>query len=575
MTSAPPSLVEALADRYRILDVIGQGGMATVYRAHDVRHDRTVALKVLHDDLAANLGPERFKREILIAARLQHPHILSVFDSGEAAGRLWFTMPFVNGETLRERLRRVGTLPMDIALRIAREAAQALTHAHKQGVIHRDIKPENILLTEDDDTLVADFGIARAVGDRSFEGGLTQTGSSIGTPTYMAPEQATGETMLDERVDQYALAAVLYEMLTGAPPFTGTTAAALVAARFSSDVPSMRAQRTEISGELDAAVLKALALKPHDRFPTISDFARAVAPNVTTPSPFSTASRPAVAPRSRRSTMIAAVVGVVALLGGTAAWWAGGRSPRAEGPVRVAVLPLENLGNAADAYFADGMSDELRAKLVNLPGVQVIARASSIRFAGSTKSPAEIADELGVRYLLTGTLRYGKRPDGASEVQVRPELVEIDGKGAPTTRWQGTYTELLSNATGLQAKIAEQVAAQLQVTLGAGDRARLAEPMTTNPEAYAAYLRAQSLFGIGTPEADRTRVAELERATSLDSRFATAWVELVRAIGTNFQNDPITDARIAQARRAAERAREVARGTLADHNAWYFFTAAS
>jgi serine/threonine-protein kinase len=571
VTAAPTPLVEALADRYRVLEVVGSGGMATVYRAHDVKHDRTVALKVLYDDLAASLGPARFKREILIAARLQHPHILSVFDSGEAAGRLWYTMPFVSGETLRERLRRVGTLPVDVALRIVREAAQALTYAHRQGVIHRDIKPENILLTEDDDTLVADFGIARAVGDGAFDRSLTQTGSSIGTPSYMAPEQATGESVLDERVDQYALAAVLYEMLTGAPPFTGATAAALVAARFSSDVTSMRTQRAEISGELDAAVLKALSLKPFDRFATITDFARAVAPDVTTPSPFATMPHQPAAPVSRRPWPIAAVVAALVLGGGTAAWRLRSTAPATDAPLRIAVLPLENVGNAADAYFADGMSDELRAKLVSLPGVQVIARASSVRFVGTDKSPAEIADALGVRYLLTGTLRYGKRPDGTSEVQVRPELVEVTDDGPPTTRWQGAFTEPLSNATALQVKIAEQVASQLQVTLGAGDRAKLAEPMTTNPEAYAAYLRSKSLASDDTPDATRTRVAELERATTLDPKFAMAWAELVSAIGFNLQNVPRTDALVAQARRAAERARELAPGSLADHSAWYSY----
>src|SRR5690242_11726034 len=212
----PPSpLADALRDRYLLERELGRGGMATVYLAQDLRHERPVALKVLHPELAASLGPERFQREIRLAARLQHPHILTVYDSGEAAtgeaggGRLWFTMPFVEGESLRDRLRRERQLGVDDALRIARETSQALQYAHEHGIIHRDIKPENILLTKDGSALVADFGIARALGG---EGGLTETGMAVGTPAYMSPEQASAERNLDARTDIYSLGAVVYEM---------------------------------------------------------------------------------------------------------------------------------------------------------------------------------------------------------------------------------------------------------------------------------------------------------------------------------------------------------------------------
>ena len=200
------ALRQGLADRYALERELGRGGMATVYLASDLRHDRPVALKVLHPELAASLGPERFLREIKLAARLQHPHILTVLDSGEAGGRLWFTMPFVEGESLRDRLRRERQLPVDDALRIAREAAQALEYAHDHGAIHRDIKPENLLLTRDGNTLVADFGIARAMGGAPDEK-LTETGLVVGTPAYMSPEQASGDRGLDARTDLYSLAA--------------------------------------------------------------------------------------------------------------------------------------------------------------------------------------------------------------------------------------------------------------------------------------------------------------------------------------------------------------------------------
>jgi serine/threonine-protein kinase len=300
---AQPSsaLTEGLRGSYVLGRPIGEGGMATVYLAQDVKHSRPVALKVLKPELAQSLGPERFRREITTAARLQHPHILSVFDSGETAGQLWFTMPYVEGETLRERLKRERCLPLDDALRIARETAQALQYAHERGIVHRDIKPENILLTPDGSTLVADFGIARALG--SEDGGnftgeqLTQTGSAIGTPQYMAPEQATGDKAVDARADQYALAATLYEMLAGEPPFTANSAAALVAKRFTSPTPSVRTTRAEMPASVDVALQRGLALRADDRFATIAEFARAFAPaSIVTPA----VSRPWPRPRPAR-----------------------------------------------------------------------------------------------------------------------------------------------------------------------------------------------------------------------------------------------------------------------------------
>ncbi len=262
-------LEAALADRYAIERELGRGGMATVYLARDLRHDRPVALKLLHPELAATLGPERFQREIRLAARLQHPHILTVHDSGDiprAGGMplLWFTMPFVEGESLRDRLRRERQLPVEDALRIAREAADALGYAHRHEVIHRDIKPENILLTAEGHSLVADFGIARALGGDDPK--LTETGLAVGTPAYMSPEQAAGDRGLDARTDVYSLGAVLYEMLAGEPPYTGATTQAILAKRFTEPPPSVRAVRPSVPEAVDQAIRKALAVVAADRF---------------------------------------------------------------------------------------------------------------------------------------------------------------------------------------------------------------------------------------------------------------------------------------------------------------------
>jgi serine/threonine-protein kinase len=291
------ALKAALCGSYRIEREIGHGGMATVYLARELGHDRPVALKIMRGDLVAALGPERFRREIRLAARLQHPHIVPVLDSGEAVGQPWFTMPYIEGETLRDRLRRDGGLPVAEALRITREAAQALAYAHRHGVVHRDVKPENLLLTQDGDTLLVDFGVALPTAELGEEH-FTETGLSIGTPTYIAPEQATGSDPVDGRSDQYALAATCYEMLVGVPPFTGPTAAALIAQRFSRPTPSARAARPEVPKVVDLALRRALALSPENRFQSIDGFAGML-------------SMPASHPDSEKTPGIALTVGVL------------------------------------------------------------------------------------------------------------------------------------------------------------------------------------------------------------------------------------------------------------------------
>ena len=295
MADLRTTLQAAVADRYRLERELGRGGMATVYLAQDLRHDRPVALKVLHSELAASLGPERFQREIRMAARLQHPHILSIHDSGEVPGNastppvLWFAMPFVEGESLRDRLTRERQLPMDDAVRIGREAADALEYAHRHGIIHRDIKPENILLSGDH-ALVADFGIARALAGPT-ESQLTETGTTLGTPAYMSPEQAAGERAIDHRSDIYSLACVLYEALAGEPPFTGPTAQSIMARRFTETPRLLREVRETVPEGVERAVAKALAKSPADRFGSAAEFGRALAEG-------STGSRAAEPPRA-------------------------------------------------------------------------------------------------------------------------------------------------------------------------------------------------------------------------------------------------------------------------------------
>jgi len=275
---AKPDLIgklqAALADRYTIQRELGHGGMAAVYLVRDLRHDRPVALKVLDPELAHSLGHERFLREIRFSAQLQHPHILPILDSGVAAAQLWYTMPYAEGDSLRERLRRETQLPMDEALRITCEVAAALDYAHQQGIVHRDIKPENILLSQNR-ALVADFGIARAIGHAAGDR-LTGTGMSLGTPAYMSPEQAIGSGDLDGRSDQYSLGCVLYEMLAGEPPFNGAAPQVIIARRLTEFPPRLSLVRSAVSPALEEVVTKALARDPADRFRSADEFARAL-----------------------------------------------------------------------------------------------------------------------------------------------------------------------------------------------------------------------------------------------------------------------------------------------------------
>jgi eukaryotic-like serine/threonine-protein kinase len=537
-------LQSGLADRYTLERELGRGGMAVVYLARDLKHDRPVALKVLLPELAASLGAERFQREIRLAARLQHPHILAVHDSGATSARLWFTMPYVDGESLRDRLRREGRLTVGEALRITRDAAEALQYAHEQGVIHRDVKPENLLLTRDGNTLVADFGIARAADSDEH---ITKGGASMGTPAYMSPEQADGAMAVDARTDIYSLAAVLFEMLTGGPPYPGTTAMSVIAKWLSEPVPSARAARPEVPEEVDRAIRRALSRAAGGRFGTMGEFARALQG--------AEAQGRARAP----ARPVAAAIALALLAAGylTLRYSAGPPSPRL-----LAVLPFENLGDSADAYFADGIANELRSKLSELDGVQVIARGSSNQYRGSAKPPEAIARELGVSYLLTATVQWDK-PQGSgapSRVRVIPELLEVAPAHAARARWQHPFDAALTDMFAVQADIAEKVADELGVVLGDSARRRLAVAPTDNLAAHDEFLKGEA--AAQEMKADnaglRRAIAYYERAVELDSTFAEAWSQLSRARTSLYSNSVPDSALAAAARTAAERARALA-----------------
>lgn len=519
MTSELERLQAALAGRYRLERELGRGGMATVYAAQDLKHDRAVAIKVLGTELAAVLGPERFLREIKLTAQLNHPHILPLLDSGDADGLLYYVMPYAEGESLRDRLNQEKQLPIEDALRIAREVADALDFAHAHNLVHRDIKPENILL-EARHAIVADFGIARAI---SAVGGekLTATGVAIGTPEYMSPEQAAGGRDLDGRSDIYALGCVLYEMLAGQPPFVGPTAESVLHQHLTSETPDVTGMRRAVSRECVAALRRALEKVPADRFVTGAAFAEALQAGIHSP-------RRAGRLAWRRAAIALGMAGM-ALVAGIGLWrrpWAAARGRAA--PPRVVVLPFENLGRPEDEFFADGMTEEITSRLAQLPGLGVIGRTSAMQYKGGGKPLRTIGAELQADYVLEGSVRWS-RGDVESRVRITPQLIRVADE---THIWAAQYDAVLADVFAVQGQIAGQVVSALGVALGPSSEFAQAPAPTQNLEAYEQYLRGNALYGqCATAPCARAQEAmqHYQVAVHLDTSFAEAWARLTLA----------------------------------------------
>jgi len=512
-----PPLNAALVGRYRIEHELGKGGMATVYMAEDLKHRRHVALKVLRPELAAALGAERFLREIETTANLRHPHVLPLYDSGAAGGFLYYVMPVVEGESLRERLDREKQLPVDDALAIAREVADALGHAHAHGIVHRDVKPENILL-DAGHAVLTDFGIARAVREVGDDR-LTHTGVSIGTPAYMSPEQAAGDEEVDRRSDLYSLGCVLYELLAGQPPFTGPTAEAVSRQHLIAEPAPITNLRPAVPRGVVEALTRALAKNPADRFDTAAGFAEALSTQEGT-------SRPARAGASRSATRGALLAG--ALIAVVAGVWLGSRaarrSPETVGPPgveRIAVLPLENqTGDSTQLFFANGMTRELIGVLTDVE-VRVLGYRAVSAYASSTLSAGEIARELGVDALVTGAvIRSGET------IQVAAELTD------PATNenlWSKTFSRSAPEVVTLQHEIALEIARGIRARLSPDQELVLGAAPPVDPNAYAQYLLGQEQLNLRTPESIRRSLTYLDRSIARDSTFGPAWATLALA----------------------------------------------
>ena len=563
MTDPRVQLQQTLGAAYTLERELGGGGMSRVYLAQETALGRQVVVKVIAPELAEGLSAERFAREVKLAARLQQANIVPVLTAGDAGGLPYYTMPFVDGLSLRARLTQ-GPIPLGDALSILRDVARALAYAHAQGVVHRDIKPENILLSGGA-AVVTDFGIAKAISaSRTLEGagteagaGLTQTGSSIGTPAYMAPEQAVGSAV-DHRADLYSWGVVAYELLAGAHPFAGKTSAQQLIAAHLAEMPVALAKKNpNLPPSIANLVMQCLQKDPAQR-PASADLLVTGLASIVTPSGERAYPTMQGAVRSMTGWLVTGGVAAVVVLAVGLFVWKG--RARSDADRSVVVIPFDNLGAPDDAYFADGVTDEIASQLARIPGMQVIARASVQQFRGSSKSPREIAQTLGADYALSGSVRWARTPgsaagtSGETQVRIVPALVRASS-GAQV--WGEPFQERLTDVFKVQSDVAEQVALALSVTIGSTARATLRRPDSRNPEARDAQLRGRALLRQRGLANLRQAVTHFRRAIELDSTYARAWAGYSSAYGllpVYFDPSMKPAEAYAEAERAARRA---------------------
>jgi serine/threonine-protein kinase len=503
----------ALTGRYGLERELGRGGMATVYLADDVKHHRKVAIKVLQPELGYVLGPDRFAREIRVAAALNHPHVLPLLDSGEADGLLFYVMPYVRGESLRQKLSREKQLSIEAAIGIARQVAAALDHAHAHGLIHRDIKPENILLHEGE-AMVTDFGIALA-RDAGRDERLTGTGLSLGTPAYMSPEQAAGDREVDSRSDIYSLGCVLYELLAGEPPYTGPSAQAVMAKHFTDQVPRIRRLRPTVPPGVEQALLKALAKTPADRFASAAEMADALAkPSASQP-----------------------------------------RAPS------VAVLPFLNLSaDPENEYFADGITEDVIAQLSQVRSLKVISRTSVMPFKNREQSLREIAVKLDVATLLEGSVRRA-----GSRVRIVAQLIDAE---SDQHLWAQTYDRDLTDIFTIQSDVALQIAGALEAELTSEEKSRIRKKPTEDLQAYQQFLLGKHCLARWTDEGIDQALKHFALAISRDPNYALAHASVAYAyteIGIGVAGELPPDEAFRKAKAAVARALELDPGLPEAH----------
>ncbi len=508
------TLPTSIAGNYEIEREIGRGGMAVVYKAHDARHNRTVALKALNQDVAAALGKERFLFEIHTAARLNHPHIVALYDSGEFDGHLYYVMPFIEGPTLRDYITRRGRLPADEALKLAAQIAGALDYAHRLDIVHRDIKPENVMIHEGE-ALVTDFGIAKALSSAG-SATLTHTGIALGTPAYMSPEQAAGQRDLDGRSDQYSFACVVYEMLSGEPPFAADSAQALIAKRFTHKPVSVRTTVPSISDTVASAISRALSLEAGDRFHSMSEFGTALS--------------------------------------------AKQKSSSESAKPSVAVLPFSNMSaDPENEFFSDGVTEEIIIALSKIEALEVVSRRSAFAYKGKDRDMRDIGRELGVRHLLAGSVRRS-----GSRLRVSAELVDVE---TGYHLWSERFDREMADIFAIQDEIAHNIVTALRVVLTEKEQAAVKTPRTRSVRAYEYYLRGRQQFNQFGPAACKAAEDSFRRAIGLDPEYALAYAGLAAVSAFQHLYFTANNETVEQADAASRKAVEIDPGLAEAHAA--------
>ena len=537
-------LQQTLSGTYTLEQELGGGGMSRVFVATETGLSRRVVVKVLPAEMAGHLSVDRFKREISIAARLQNAHIVPLLAAGEVNGLPYFTMPFVEGESLRARLARDGQLPISEVVRMLREIASALSYAHTHGVVHRDMKPDNVLLSSGS-AMVTDFGVAKALSDSgNVSEGLTSIGLALGTPAYMAPEQATADPSVDHRADIYSWGMIAYELLAGLSPFAGRTPQAMLAAQVIEKPKDIAGLRAGISPGLASLVMSTLEKTPSDRPQSADELVRALDAIGTSGEISGVASMPGGPKKgsvgtSRRATIVISAVAVV-LIAIAGAWFAkrsssatGANAPgvRSASEMTLAVLPIENLGgDSTTEYLADGMTGELSGALKKIPELQVAGDISTFRFKGKHTAPEEIAKELKVHMMLTGKLTPGK-----DRVRLQMQLNDANGK----LMWSKTFDSINKDNFALEDEITSAIASEVRVVLSPKTVASTRAGRTVNPEAHDLFLRGQFEKNKVTSAGLKRAVIYFQQAIKLDSNYAQAYAGV--AFAYDIQADVFED----------------------------------
>jgi serine/threonine-protein kinase len=565
MPEIPKNLQASLGSSYRIVRDLGGGGMSHVYLAHDESLGRDIVVKVLHGDLVDVVNLERFSREIKLAARLSHPHIVPLLTAGESDGRPFYTMPLVKGQSLRDRLDAEGALRAPDAIRILRDVAAALGYAHDQGVVHRDIKPDNILLTGDS-AAVTDFGVAKALSASSpTQTAVTSVGISLGTPAYMAPEQAAGDTRIDGRADLYALGVTAFEMVGGRVPFHDRTVQAMLAAHISEPPPDIRTLRADLPARLSALIMQCLAKDPNQRPHDAADFIRTLDslsdPTLQTVAHPSLA-RPLLAKPSSTGVQlrVAAILGMGVLAVAAIGYFANRRASARDAElassapsavsaaplVSIAVLPFGGGTDTSDTYLREGMAEQLMGAIGRVPGVRVASRISTFAFEGRTDvSTADIGKQLNVLNVLEGTVRrQGER------LRVFVQLTDVQNGSA---LWSESFDFARADVFAVQDSISRTVLNRLRINMATAESAGRHRG-TRDLAAYDFYLRARYQFNKFDEAPLRESIALYDQALQRDPQYADAWAGI--AASWLFLADDYVAPRIAYpaVRRAAEQA---------------------